>query len=147
MIKACISCGAVFETDIGRKVSCSRACSQKWRRDNVYGDKYTIKHRGATPRNFLLSLSKKKGERRNLSIEFLLNLYNKQQGLCAISGVKMTHLTGNGRVPTNISIDRIDSNKGYDEDNVQLVCRQVNIMKSELSLEELKSWCSNILNN
>lgn len=147
MIKNCISCNTVFETDINKKVSCSRACSQKWRRDNVYGDKYTIKHRGTSPRNFLLSLSKKKFERRDLDIEFLLYLYSKQKGLCAISGVEMTHLTGAGRVPTNISIDRIDSNKGYTQDNVQLVCRQVNIMKAELSLEDLKRWCSNILDN
>lgn len=147
MIKTCISCQSIFETNVNKKVSCSRACSQKWRRDNIYGDKYTIKHRGASPRNFLLSLSKKKLERRDLTIDFLLYLYERQKGLCAISGIEMTHITGSGRIPTNISIDRIDSNKGYDENNVQLVCRQVNIMKSELSLDELKQWCFSIVNS
>lgn len=141
MIKCCINCGVEFTTDIEKKVSCSRKCSQKWRRDNIYHDKYTIRYRGSSPRNFLQSLSKKKCERRNLTLDFLLELYNRQNGQCAISGVTMTYITGSGRVPTNISIDRIDSDKGYEEENVQLVCRQVNIMKSELSLEELQSWC------
>ena len=34
-----------------------------------------------------------------------------------------------------MSIDRIDPTKGYTEDNVQLVCAQVNMMKSDMSLE------------
>lgn len=57
----------------------------------------------------------------------------------------MTHIAGSGRVPTNISIDRIDSSKGYLRDNVQFVCDIVNRMKSDMSLPELLFWCGNIL--
>jgi hypothetical protein len=57
----------------------------------------------------------------------------------------MTYQSGIGRVPTNISIDRIDSSLGYDPSNIQLVCVQANKMKAELNQKELVSWCSDIV--
>ena len=146
MIRNCICCGVEFETLINKKVSCTRACSQK-QRNRIYGDKYTYKYRSASARNFLSSLSKKKANRRNLSVDFLNALYLKQDGKCAISGREMTYASGEGRVPTNISIDRIDSNIGYEESNIQLVCIQVNKMKAELNLMDLHEWCEDIINH
>jgi hypothetical protein len=43
------------------------------------------------------------------------------------------------------SLDRIDSTKGYSKDNIQIVCAQVNLMKHELTINELKFWCEKIL--
>lgn len=40
----------------------------------------------------------------------------------------------------------IDNTKGYSKDNVQLVCMAANQMKNDLSMEELTSLCSMILN-
>jgi len=48
----------------------------------------------------------------------------------------MTYKFYEGRVNTNVSIDRIDSTKGYSKDNVQLVCMAANQMKNDLSMEE-----------
>ena len=58
----------------------------------------------------------------------------------------MTYKFYEGRVNSNLSIDRIDSTKGYSKDNVQLVCMAANQMKNDLSMEELTSLCSMILN-
>lgn len=145
MIKTCINCGCEFETHIGKKVSCSRKCSQTWRQKNVYKDRYSVVHRSASPRNFLRALATKKLERRKLDIDFLMKLYENQDGKCAISGKEMTYQSGRGRIPTNISIDRIDSNFGYEVDNIQLVCIQANKMKAELNMDELQDWCAAIL--
>jgi hypothetical protein len=57
----------------------------------------------------------------------------------------MTYLAGSGRTLTNISIDRIDSSKGYLRGNVQFVCDIVNRMKSSMTQEELLFWCRKIL--
>lgn len=57
----------------------------------------------------------------------------------------MTYKIDNGRSHTNVSIDRIDSDKGYTIDNVQLVCMAVNQMKSDLTNEELMYFCNNII--
>jgi hypothetical protein len=82
----------------------------------------------------------------DLTLENLLLLYYKQKGLCAISEIEMTFIQGGGKKDINISIDRIDSSKGYTMDNIQLVCSHVNMMKSNLSYERLVFFCENIIN-
>lgn len=77
--------------------------------------------------------------------EYLRGLYDAQDGKCAITGIEMTHVRGVDDLSRNISIDRIDSSKGYVHGNVQLVCKIVNLMKHEQSLEELRFWCYAIL--
>lgn len=75
----------------------------------------------------------------------LEELWQEQGGKCAITGVEMTHVAGEGRVYTNVSIDRVDSTAGYTRDNIRLVCVIVNIMKHTMSDEELLEWCRLIL--
>ena len=105
-----------------------------------------FKYRGANYRNFLMSLRTKIAYRRDLDINFLCQLYENQEGLCAVSGRQLTFICGSGVIPTNISIDRIDPFGEYSENNVQLVCRQANTMKQRLSQEELAGWCEDIVN-
>lgn len=77
----------------------------------------------------------------------LKELWDKQQGLCAISKVPMTYIQGSGRINTNVSIDQIHPKDGYTINNIQLVCMAVNQMKSDLSTEELYMFCEAILKN
>ena len=144
MIRTCINCSQTFETDMAKKVACTRKCSQSYRQRYMYKDKYSVVHRSLNPRNFLRCLSKKKVSRRDLDIDFLMEVYDRQAGKCALSGRAMTYQSGIGRVPTNISIDRIDSSIGYEPSNIQLVCVQANKMKAELDQEELAGWCEDI---
>ena len=98
--------------------------------------------------SFLLSCAKSRTKSRSydcrLTYEDLLGIYNEQSGLCALSGKTMTWGSGEGRVKTHISIDRIDNKLGYTKDNVQLVCDFVNNMKSTLTNQELIEWCQAI---
>ncbi len=98
-----------------------------------------------------LAGAKERAKKNNLDIdidiEYLKFLWNAQKGKCAISDIKMTYVMLQGRVSTNLSIDRIDTNVGYIRGNVQLVCSAVNAMKSDLSKDELLYFCENILNN
>tara|TARA_R110002153_G_scaffold50121_1_gene141042 strand:- start:56 stop:649 length:594 start_codon:yes stop_codon:yes gene_type:complete len=65
----------------------------------------------------------------------------KKHGLiCPISDQQMTHIQGLGNLETNISIDRIDSSKDYIKGNIQFICRRVNTMKHNESLESLIFW-------
>lgn len=97
-------------------------------------------------RNYLGQLRSYYNRKETLSLDFLLDLYNRQEGKCAVTGEVMTHLQNSGRNPTNLSIDRIDSSKGYEPENVRLVCYQVNVMKQDYDDEVLKDWCRKILN-
>jgi hypothetical protein len=77
-----------------------------------------------------------------IDLPFLTALYHQQDGKCAITGVMMCHVFGK---PNTISIDRIDSAKGYTPDNVHLVCQWVNLAKSKYSLEVFKRALSDFL--
>ena len=77
--------------------------------------------------------------------EYLMELFKKQSGMCALTGKKMTFRANVGFVGTNLSLDRIKPNLPYTRDNVRLVCRRVNSMKSDMSDNELVSWCRSIL--
>lgn len=89
----------------------------------------------------------KKGFIVDFNWEFLKELWNKQNGLCAISNIPMTFEMNNGRVPTNVSVDRRDSKLYYTKDNIQLICMAINQMKSDLSTNELLYFCKEIIKN
>lgn len=80
-----------------------------------------------------------------ITVDDLIALWHAQQGRCAVTGRPMTHIQGRGRLPTNVSVDRIDPTKGYSPDNIQLVCVAVNLMKASLTMAELKDWCRAVL--
>jgi len=65
--------------------------------------------------------------------------YKQQDGLCYYTGKEMTFITGKGKhINTNISVDRIDSNKPYIAENCVLCCLAMNTkMKNDMSLETL----------
>jgi hypothetical protein len=94
---------------------------------------------------------RKNAERRNIPVEidlqYLLDLYENQKGLCALSGIKMDFKSYKSRDKQrtaskhNISPDRIDPSKGYVPGNVQLVCAVVNAMKWDYSQDDFIEMC------
>lgn len=83
----------------------------------------------------------------DITKEDLMELWNKQEGKCAISKLPMTYTIDNGRNPYNVSVDQINPSKGYTKDNVQLVCMSVNQLKSDFDMEIVINICKNILSN
>lgn len=83
----------------------------------------------------------------DLTVEDLYNLWNEQNGKCAISNIPMTYEFCKGNVMTNISVDQINPKAGYTKDNIQLVCWAVNRMKGEMSMDELLYFVNSIHDN
>ena len=91
----------------------------------------------------------------NITKEDIAELYESQGGLCALTNTPMTYSVMKERSeedshilnPTNISIDRINPSKGYEKDNIQLVCAIVNRMKYDLTVSELLDWCKKVIKN
>lgn len=77
----------------------------------------------------------------NITFDDVLEIYNKQNGLCVYTKETLTHVLGEGNINTNMSLDRIDSNKGYTKDNVQLTLRIINTMKSNLKEIDFLNFC------
>lgn len=91
--------------------------------------------------------SKKRKLPFDLDPDLLLEKWNEQNGLCALSKFPMTHCRGKGELNYNASVDRINNHKGYTKGNTHLVCRAVNRMKSDFSLEEFMALCKGIIKN
>ena len=82
----------------------------------------------------------------NLSIKSLKNLWEKQNGICAISGLEMlkpeyqSHDSKTkNRNPLTGSLDRINSDKGYVDGNIQWVCTFVNYAKNNFDDTQIKN--------
>ncbi len=76
----------------------------------------------------------------------LMQIYKDQRGLCALSGLKMTWMKGKITL-TSLSIDRIDSSKGYERDNVRLVCHGVNRLKGDATDVDMLAMAMAIVAN
>lgn len=77
----------------------------------------------------------------DISIEFLIELYNNQKGLCAYSGLPLRF---GSYLDTNwtTSIERKDVLKGYTKDNVCLVCIEFNVIDNTVKQTTTKSGTS-----
>ena len=74
----------------------------------------------------------------DIDIDFLIKLWEAQDGKCVITGYQMVYPEC---TLFSVSIDRIDSDKGYTKDNVQLVCQGINFAKNKYTNTEiLEFW-------
>lgn len=91
--------------------------------------------------------SNRKAKEFTITIEYIWELFLKQDRKCAISGLTLsfdgTRKENKTKSTSKItaSLDRIDSSRGYVEGNVQWVHKKINIMKNETSQEEFISFC------
>lgn len=63
---------------------------------------------------------------------------------CPYSGLTMTYGLGEGKVPTNISIDRFDSSKPYEWGNIIFCCNVINVMKFDSAYHRFVELCEQI---
>ncbi len=88
------------------------------------------------------NVTERKHKGLDINLQDLKDLWEKQKGFCAYSGVPMTWDDSNRY--TTVSIDRIDSSKGYVRGNIAFCCFIVNIMKTDMPVEHFLWWCRNI---
>lgn len=132
--RICEQCDSQYLATAKNQRYCNRQCSEKvnapLRLARVTVSQYL--HR--------LVISRK-DRKAHLTAAFLLTIYERQKGRCALTGLEMTWDAGRGRLGANISIDRINSFGGYTRDNVQLVCLSANYAKHALSQADFVALC------
>lgn len=99
---------------------------------------YNKNKRNAKSRNWNFDITK----------EYAINLYIKQDGKCAISGLIIDFADNSieeqkGR--TTASLDRIDSKIGYQDGNVQWVHKDINLMKQKFKQDYFINLCRTIV--
>lgn len=85
----------------------------------------------------------------DVDLEYLWNLFQNQNGKCALSGQEIYLMKSNtkwGRDST-ASLDRIDSNGNYTKGNVQWVHKDINRMKTDFSQDRFVYLCKLVADN
>lgn len=138
------SCGskAIYQSPYhlfkGNRTTCRscRPCSGK--------DGYNYKGTEDIPRDVLGRIERGCRHRNKdikcyLSLEDLQEVWSKQEGLCALSGLPIV-------IKRTASVDRIDSDGDYTIDNVQFVHKDINKLKMDLPEEYFRFLCTKVAN-
>lgn len=145
--KNCPDCGA--EQRYGRKDHYQNAVRGNWRckkcsnsdpSNNQFAGRYNeipitwfeTKRRGGLSRGYDW----------DLTIEFIWDMYVKQNGKCTLSGIDIGWPQKG--LTSTVSIDRIDNSEGYLTTNVHLVHKDINMMKGRLDLEKFIELCKSV---
>lgn len=96
------------------------------------------------------SSANRRGIEFGLTVSYLWDLWKKQNGKCALSGLDLqlsiSHIEISHGAGT-ASLDRIDSSKGYVDGNVQWVHKDVNFMKQQFTEDRFIQLCELIVEN
>jgi hypothetical protein len=87
--------------------------------------------RGAEQRGLVVDVTK----------ELLWELYQKQNKKCFFTGIPIQLNARDSKEETTASVDRLDSSKGYTEDNIVWVHKDVNLMKNAFPIHRFLYLC------
>jgi hypothetical protein len=138
----CIKCGAIRtvmrrQHAISMSLKPCKACSNK--NNNPIGLVGSIRasffrkfETGAFQRNKVW----------NVTIEFCNEVLEKQNHLCALSGLPISAKGAFDQITA--SLDRIDNAKGYEIGNVQWVHKEINMMRGPLPIDRFVQLCQSV---
>lgn len=156
---------------LGRKHFCSRTCSAIYTNKNksaeYWKEKYEKQRKSFdikslsgnqrdeySPFRIFLNTGRASIKRHQVYIDekYLKELWEKQQGICPYTGIKMilpqtTNLSLKCKSLEKASLDRIDSTKQYTKDNVEFVCMAINLAKNNHTKKEMMSFIENIISS
>jgi hypothetical protein len=93
-------------------------------------------------RLFLNKLRNRNDDRKHLRLSDLVEIWDTQDGRCAITGIEMTYRAARGSFfPYNVSIDRIIpkwEHGTYALNNIQLVCKMANELKKHYRVSDAR---------
>lgn len=124
------------KSSLSRNLTSSCGCiKQEKARKNFYGD---------VGQAYFTKI-KKSAEERNISFEItqkdIWEKYLEQNRKCALSNVDVIFYSNYDKQKLQTaSVDRIRPEEGYTASNIQIVHKRVNILKGNLTEEELKFW-------
>ena len=152
-VKPCKVCGGIERYSRPNRIG---ACIKCHRKNNKSLEGY-YRHREKNMLdrswrlNKLLVMAKSratnKGRDFNITTEYLIELWDAQDGCCSVSGTpfELHYADNGGPHPDGPSLDRIDSKEGYIIGNVRLVTYHVNTALSCFGEERLIKLSNDIV--
>lgn len=151
------TCGQSFERRHDYIVSnpnCSCGClhpTKGIKKNRQYGNKSKNWRGYQEIRSGHFSLIKNRAKKSNIdfniTIEYIWDLYEKQNRSCALTGrpISFKQSRRTTEEETTASLDRINSNLGYIEGNIQWVHKDVNLMKNHFNQDYFIKTCQEIV--
>ena len=160
----CANCGTSFEKAVseikrteakGRKHYCSQSCLGEANSKNLgtwLGKGDISQFKGKTQsdkytgfREFI-NRAKQRNKLGNLTLDDLKEQWEKQKGICPYTGIalKLPQARKRQLMFEMASLDRIDSSKLYEKNNVVFVSTPINLMKNSMTEEETVAYCKKI---
>lgn len=91
--------------------------------------------------------AKERGFEFNVTMKYVGDLFEKQGGKCALTGIELTLKKNTKDSSQTASLDRQDSTKGYIEGNLCWVHKRINKLKSNFDQEEFLNLCEKVTNH
>lgn len=132
-VKTCTKCGATkslsdfYTRKYGTRNDC-KECTKKTSKLNKIGKTPLHERQIESRLRMLCTKAKLRTKEFSISTSDLIDIWGSQEGRCAYT--KLPLLATANQFNT-VSLDRIDSDKGYIVGNIQLVCAAINKMKQE----------------
>jgi hypothetical protein len=103
----------------------AKVAEHKWRTEN--------------PKNYMLGRLRASAKKRNIEFSLTIEDLPDVPEFCPVLGIPLLQTElGEGRGPNSISVDRVDSTKGYIPSNIQIISWRANQLKSALTLQEIR---------
>jgi hypothetical protein len=151
--KAEHKCGRVYEfrTSQIRSQSHCKGCINEYHIENRGKNHKSWKGCGELSSDLFTTIKLNARDRKltfDLTIEFLWDLFLKQDGKCALSKIPiyLNEKCSDKKYKT-ATLDRIDSNKGYIVGNVQWLHRDINKMKNNFPEDYFFKMCELVSSN
>lgn len=90
--------------------------------------------------NHLKARAKKAGILFDITLAEYLHQFEKQNGKCFYTDDIMEWGTGKGKTPYTASLDKIIPEKGYISGNIVFCTMKANLVKTNLTLQEIEMW-------
>lgn len=97
--------------------------------------------------NNIVRSAKRKNIVFNITIEYIYDLFLKQNRRCYLTGIKLILPKNNRDKSATASLDRINSQKGYIKGNLGWCHKEINMMKHTRNKEEFIKFCKLVAEN
>ena len=137
--KICFECNRLHYLDIKKnKVLKESKLKESLENKRLIDRKYYNEKRSIQVEKLLYKNAKRRAKDKGL--EFTIESSDiVVPEICPVLGIPLNkNRGGRSHMSTSPSIDRVDSNKGYTKDNIQVISHRANNLKNNATLEELR---------